>query len=224
MEQPPTESAQSRLLRLGGAALTDAELLSLVTRLPGGVAAAGRLLSSSGGLRLLVTNLPRNRSHLPRFGEGRAALLLAAMELSRRVMSKTTIKPVITTPTEAYEYLAPALQVLRREVFHVLCLNTRNTLLLDARVAEGSVSSCPVDPREVFSTALAAGASAIIVAHNHPSGDPSPSAEDIALTNQLAEAGRILHIRLLDHIVVGDGIFVSFKDRGLLPASSHRKS
>jgi DNA repair protein RadC len=220
-DESPIESARSRLLRVGGAALTDPELLALLTRPAGGATAAARLLASCGGLKTLVTNLPRNQSRFPGFGEGRIALLLAAMELSRRVMSSTTDRPTLSTPKQVYEYLAPSLQALRREVFHVLCLNNRNTLLLDARIAEGSVSSCPVDPREVFSTALSSGASSIIVAHNHPSGSLDPSSDDITLTNQLAEAGRFLHIRLLDHIIVSDGGFTSFSERGLLPPA-HR--
>lgn len=113
-------------------------------------------------------------------------------------------------------YLRPQLAVLRREVFHVLCFNSRNVLLRDARVAEGTMNLCPVDPREVFAAALAARATAIVIAHNHPSGDPQPSTQDIALTRQLADGARILGLRLLDHLVVGETGFVSMLEQGLL--------
>ncbi len=128
-------------------------------------------------------------------------------------------RPRLRTPAEIYQHLAPALRSLRREVFHVLSLNGRNVLLNDARVAEGSMNACPVDPREVFCAALAARATAIVLAHNHPSGDPEPSEMDIALTEQIAEGGRILGIRVLDHLIVGDGAYVSLLERGRL---SHR--
>jgi DNA repair protein RadC len=102
----------------------------------------------------------------------------------------------------------------------VLCFNPRNVLLHDARVAEGTMNACPVDPREVFATALIARASAIVLAHNHPSGDPEPSAQDVALTAQLSESGRLLGIKVLDHVVVGDGAYASLLERGQLVAGA----
>ncbi len=101
-------------------------------------------------------------------------------------------------------------------MFHVLCVNSANTLLRDVRVAEGSANMCPVDPRDIFAPALACRAVGIIVAHNHPSGDPTPSQQDIHLTRHLARGAELLGLRLLDHVVVGDG-YVSFLERGLLP-------
>src|SRR5262249_14645730 len=102
---------------------------------------------------------------------------------------------------------------LRREVFHVLCFNSRNVLLSDVRVAEGTLDHCLVDPREVFSAALWARATAIVLAHNHPSGDPEPSGLDLELTAQLVEGGRILGIKVLDHIVVGDSNYTSLFEK-----------
>jgi DNA repair protein RadC len=109
-------------------------------------------------------------------------------------------------------------------VFHVLCFNARNVLLLDARVAEGTINACLVDPREVFAAAITARATAIVLAHNHPSGDPEPSAQDLSLTRQLFEAGRLLGIKVLDHVVVGDGTYASLMERGELPGSGGRES
>jgi DNA repair protein RadC len=99
---------------------------------------------------------------------------------------------------------------------HVLCLNSRNVLLRQVRVAEGSVDQCHVDPREALAPAIACRATGIVLVHNHPSGDPEPSVNDVALTRQLREAGRLLCIRLLDHLVIGDRGYVSMLSRGLL--------
>jgi DNA repair protein RadC len=107
---------------------------------------------------------------------------------------------------------------LKREQFHVLAFNCRNVLVHEATVAHGTVSACPVDPREVFGPAITHRASAVVLAHNHPSGDPEPSAEDLALTRQLVEAGRLLHVRVLDHLIIGDGRYVSLLARGQLAA------
>ena len=148
----------------------------------------------------------------------RAAQVLAALELGRRVQRAVETRPKLRTPLEIYRYLTPSLAALRREVFHVLAFNTRNVLLHDARVAEGTANSCPVDPRDVFRTAMTAKATGIVLAHNHPSGDPEPSAADVALTRQLVNGGRLLGIRVMDHLVVGDGAFVSMMARGQLPA------
>jgi DNA repair protein RadC len=105
------------------------------------------------------------------------------------------------------------LALLGREVFHVLYFNARNALVQEARVAEGSVDCCTVDPREVFGPAVAVRATAIILAHNHPSGDAEPSAQDLSLTEQLCAGGRILGIQVLDHLIIGDSNYLSMRER-----------
>ncbi|MFP2911356.1 RadC family protein, partial [Pyxidicoccus sp. 3LFB2] len=147
----------------------------------------------------------------------RAAQVLAALELGRRAQRAVERRPKLRTPKEIHGYLAPKLATLRREVFHVLCFNARNVLVHDARVAEGTMNACPVDPREVFAAALTSRATAIVLAHNHPSGDPEPSVQDLALTRHLVAASQLLNIKVLDHVVVGDGAYVSMLERGLLP-------
>jgi DNA repair protein RadC len=214
------QAPRERLYRLGAQALSDPELLSVL--LASG-ARRGRppdalLPEGGGGLRALLQLEPHELCARPGLGRIRAAQLLAALELGRRAQRAPERRPRLRTPQEIYAYLAPTLSALRREVFHVLCFNPRNVLLHDARVAEGTMNACPVDPREVFTTALTARASAIVLAHNHPSGDPEPSAQDVALTAQLAEAGRLLGIKVLDHVVVGDGSFSSLLERGQLLA------
>ncbi|WP_257454230.1 RadC family protein [Archangium lipolyticum] len=210
------ESPRERLFRLGAAALTDPELLSVLlgsgsrTR-----ALAEALLATSGGLKALVQRDPRELC--TRMGPARTAQMMAALELGRRAQRVTERRPRLRTPKEIHAYLAPHLSALRREVFHVLCFNARNVLLLDARVAEGTINACPVDPREVFAAAISSRATAIVLAHNHPSGDPEPSGQDLGLTAQLIEAGRVLGIKVLDHVVVGDGTYTSMLERGELP-------
>lgn len=212
------DEARERLFRLGASALTDSELLWLTLGAgPRARESSEALLESSGGLKALYQKDPLELCELPGLGPVRVAQLLAALELGRRAQRSTERRPRLRNPREIYGYLAPTLSVLRREVFHVLCFNARNTLLHDARVAEGTMNTCPVDPREVFAAALSSRASGIVLAHNHPSGDPEPSAQDMSLTVQLCDAGRLLGIKVLDHVVVGDGRYVSMAERGLVP-------
>jgi len=212
------QGSRERLLELGPAALADAELLAVLlgtgTRGQPARAIAESLLAVGPGLKELSQREARELASLTGMGPARAAQLVAALELGRRAQKAVERRPRLRTAAEVHRHIAPALSGLRREVFHVLSFNSRNVLLNDARVAEGSMNSCPVDPREVFGAAIAARATAIVLAHNHPSGDPEPSAVDFALTAQLAEGGRILGIRVLDHIVIGDGSFVSLSERG----------
>ncbi|MFL5344139.1 MAG: DNA repair protein RadC [Hyalangium sp.] len=218
------EEVRGRLFKLGASALTEPELLSVLLGL--GVRSPGlaeELLSRSGGLKALLLKDPLELSAQPGLGAVRAGQLLAALELGRRAQRATERRPRLRHPKELYAYLFPTLSALRREVFHVLCFNPRNVLLADVRVAEGTMNTCPVDPREVYAAALTTRASAIALAHNHPSGDPEPSAQDLQLTLQLVEAGRLLGIKVLDHLVVGDGTYVSLMERGFL-ANNEGKS
>lgn len=208
------EDSGGRLIRLGAQALTDRELLRLVCGdreepLP------QALLDE--GLRALAQHDPYDLAQRPGVGEARAAQLLAALELGRRLQGPCEKRPRLRTPHEIYRYLAPRLACLRKEVFHVLCFNARNVLLRDLRIAEGSASVCPVDPREVFQAALGSRASAIVLAHNHPSGEAEPSDADLALTRQLCAGAQLLGLNVLDHLVVGDGLYTSMLERNLLP-------
>ncbi|QDE89011.1 hypothetical protein BHS06_08590 [Myxococcus xanthus] len=221
------EESRERLFRLGAAALTDPELLCVVwssgPRAPGAWAVAGALLSEGGGLKGLVQQEPLALSLRPGVGPVRAAQALAALELGRRSQRAGERRPRLRTPKEIAAYLAPVLGALRREVFHVLCFNARNVLLHDARVAEGTMNTCPVDPREVFAAALTSRATSIVLAHNHPSGDPEPSVQDLGLTRHLVAGAQLLNIKVLDHVVMGDGGYVSMLERGLMPDEAREK-
>lgn len=210
-EPREAESARSRLSLLGASALADQELLQL-------------LWPQLRGRRREVLNVSlRALSQLDldglrdghRLRTPEAAALLAALELGRRAVVALERRPRLATPHDIYCHLLPRLGGQRCEEFHVLCLNARGVLVREACVARGSTSHCQVDPREVFAAAVAARASAIVLAHNHPSGDPEPSQLDVALTLQLRDAGKLLCIRVLDHLVVGDAGYVSIAQRGL---------
>ena len=206
--------ASERLLTAGASALSDAELLAVLWGQKDS-AQSGAALADAGGLKTLCTEDAWLMQRREKLGARRAAVIIAAVEIGRRIRRTHDDRPRLTSPSQIHRYLAPTIEALQREVFHVLCFNSRNVLLADLRVAEGSTSSCPVDPREVFRPAIVVRATAIVVAHNHPSGSAEPSREDVSLTTRLAEAGQALGISVLDHIVVGDGGYTSLREQGL---------
>ena len=147
----------------------------------------------------------------------KAATILAALELGKRVASAgQQAKIKIDSPQSGADILLPRLRYERHEKFLVVLLDSKNQVLRIEQISEGSVNSSVVHPREVFAPALLHHAAAILVAHNHPSGDPKPSCEDKELTQSLAETGKIMGIPLIDHLVIGDGIFFSFREQGYL--------
>lgn len=208
---------QARLLAVGAHACSDAELVALV--LEGGVARGGglalarELLAAAGGLARL--GCP-GRDATPLAGRGaarRTAVLRAALELGRRA-GATPLRPSepVRDAAAVYAHVCGRLPQLDREVFLALLLDGRNRLQAEVRVSEGTLTSALVHPREVFAPAVRAGAAAIILVHNHPSGDPTPSAEDAALTERMRQVGEVVGIRVLDHVVVGQGRYVSLAE------------
>jgi len=182
--------------------MTNQELLSLL-----GVGPGAPTLFELGRLDA--------RRLVEKVGTEAANAVRAAIELGRRALRARDMRPRLKTARDAYLYLEPALAARRRERFHVLCLSPRRILLADVLVAEGTEDGCLVDPREVFGAALAARASGVVLAHNHPSGDVRPSEDDIALTERAVEAGQVLGIPVVDHLVVGAGRYLSMAERGL---------
>ena len=146
----------------------------------------------------------------------KACQIIACMELGRRIFweDKSRI-PTIRTPEEVYKYLEE-MKKLTKEQFRGLYLNTRNKLIHDEVISLGSLNLSVVHPREVFRPAIEYGAAAIILAHNHPSGEPEPSAEDIKVTKQILEVGKIMEIEVLDHLIIGNDSFVSLKEKGII--------
>ena len=149
--------------------------------------------------------------------KGEAQRLIAAIEIGKRIAaSDTEVRNHITSPGDAAKFLMPRLRHGTHEEFLTILLNTKNRVIKTERIAEGSLTSAVVHPREVFASAIINHAAAILVSHNHPSGDPYPSSEDRHLTTSLEEAGKTLGIPLMDHIVIGDGRYYSFREHGEL--------
>lgn len=198
--------SHTRLMHHGARALSDAELIRLV---------AGRSVALS--LRALLGEDPQNLLEYRGLSPKAATRLVAALELGRRALvAQLDDRPTMRSPVELADFARRHLLTAQKEEVHVLCLNARNVLVHHARVAEGCVDQCAVDPREVFAPAVAMRASAVVLVHNHPAGDPEPSVSDVSLTRRLAEAGRVLGIRLLDHLVIGHSKHVSLSERGLI--------
>lgn len=217
---PPRALPPETLARFdteGPGSLCDAELLALGLGLS--LDAAASVLSQLGGLFAVTRASPED---LGAALGGRAAPLrrvVAARELGLRMQAAPDLRPKLQTPAEVAAYLQPRMGHLPHEVFHVLCFNSRNVLIRDVRVAKGTASSCAVAPRAIFAPAFtASGTVAIILAHNHPSGDASPSHQDIALTRHLCAAASLVDVKILDHVIVASGAYVSLVERGVMPA------
>ena len=213
---------RERLWSLGAAALTTAELLAILIGTGRGGAdvleVAGQLLGVSGGsLRRLAQRPAAELLRAPGIGPTKAARLLAAFELGGRVAREA--RPVlvrIREPEDVVRLFRNSLRDLQVEEFHLLALDSQSQVLRGVLVTRGLLNSSLVHPREVFRAAIAEAAAGIIVVHNHPSGDPTPSAEDKAVTRQLLAAGRLLDVPLYDHVIIAGDRFVSFANAGLL--------
>jgi DNA repair protein RadC len=168
-------------------------------------------------LRQLASKTMSELAITPGIGAATAARLMAALEIGRRLQHERRARqPMLATPRAVWRHLALELRDRERERFVALCLNTRNELISEVIVSVGSLSASIVHPREVFKPAMACSAASLVIAHNHPSGDPSPSREDREVTRVLAEAGQLLDIPLHDHVIVGADSYFSFKDSGLI--------
>ncbi|MGH7753786.1 MAG: RadC family protein [Gemmatimonadales bacterium] len=219
---PSDARPRERLRTAGPAALGTTELLAVLlgtgTRGRGVVPMAESLLSTFGSLQELSRAPVEEIDQVAGLGPAKAAALLAAFELGRRAQGAAGgDRTAIHSPAEAAALLAPGMATLDREHFRAILLNTKHEVLAVVEVAVGSLDSAPIHPREVFKEAVRRSAAAVILAHNHPSGDPEPSGDDIAITDRLRAAGQIVGIDVLDHLIIGHGRSVSLRERGLLP-------
>lgn len=211
---------RERLAESGAGALNNAELLAILLRtgLPGenAVQIGHRLLKVFGGLTGLHRVSFNELCNQKGVGLAKASQIKAAIELGRRLpREEADEKPVIKSPADAASLVQYDMLGLPQENLWVLLLDTRNRVLKIEKLYQGSLNSSTVRIGELFKAALTNNAASIILVHNHPSGDPTPSPEDVALTRAAREAGRLLDVEVLDHIVIGHNKFVSLKDRGL---------
>jgi len=218
-EMAPDERPRERLRLRGAAALSNAELLAILlnTGLPGEpvTAVAERLLRDHGGLpglmRLDVVELARIRG----VGEAKAAKLRAALELAVRLAVQGPERPQITSPDDVVNLVGIEMAALEQEQFRAVLLDTKHRVMAIRTVYQGTANQAQVRVAEVFREAIRLGAIAIVAVHNHPSGDPTPSVADVALTAELARAGELLGVDVLDHLVIGQGRHASLRRLGL---------
>ena len=219
LDLPRDERPRERLARLGAPALSSRELVSLLlgTGVPGGSALdlADELLGS--GVHTLASRSLHELERARGLGRAKASRLLAGLELGARIASDPGGDvPVLDSPAATARYLLPRYSARPVETFGLLALDVRHRLRREVVVSVGCLTASLVHPREVFQEAVVSRAAALVLFHNHPSGDPEPSAEDLALTRRLAQAGTLMGIEVLDHVVLGRGRYVSLKERGVL--------
>lgn len=208
-DTPEHERPRERLLAIGPGALRDVELLAILLRtgtrsLPVLALAESLLRSHDHALARLAAAPVSDLCRLPGLGPDKAATLKAAFELARRLALEAHREPpLLDTPDRVAEFLRPELRGLEVETFHLLLVNSRRRLVASERISQGTLDTLLVHPREVFRRAIAANAAAVILAHNHPSGDPTPSEADIRATRDLIRAGQVLKIEVLDHVILG---------------------
>lgn len=223
-EWPDTDRPRERLETLAAGALPVRELLALIL----GSGSSGRsaidlgtdiLARYGGSLRRLGAAEPAELRTIPGIGPAGAAKITAALELGRRLATEPASRgDRIRGPGDVFRRLGPVLRDRKQEEFWVLYLDSQNRVLSERRITIGLLNSSLVHPREVFAPAISRAAASLILAHNHPSGDPDPSPEDLDVTVQMVESGRLLGIPVRDHIVLGDTTFVSLLERGLMVA------
>lgn len=221
-EMPVSKRPYEKCIQYGTASLSDAELLAVIIRTGGrgerATELACRILNNVPGGKLggLFQMSSRQLEEIKGIGRVKAVQLLCLTEITKRMMSQAVVETqlVCTEPGKVAAYFMPKMKFLEYEQVRLLILNGRNALVEDIVISNGSFNSAMASPREIFYNALKHRAVSIIILHNHPSGDPAPSREDVVLTKRLADTGGIAGIPLLDHIIIGDNRYVSMKESG----------
>ena len=236
---PEDERPRERLHKYGAENLRDADLLAIILKdgFQGTTAVQlGEqiLMAFEGDLKRIAINNPKQFEKIKGIGKAKAAQIVAAFELGKRLARFHADRDKITSPSDVADLMMSKMRYLQKEIVCVLCLDTKGGVttkgvagdlgddltwgkkLSEATVFEGTLNASVFHPREIFRFAIEESANSIVLVHNHPSGDPQPSQEDIRATKQLIEAGNHIGIKVLDHIVIGDGIFVSLKEEGFI--------
>lgn len=212
------ERPRERLIKNGASALSDSELLAIIlrtgSRQENVINMCQRIIREYNLKQLSQANLTQ-LIKIHGIKESKAAQIISCFELARRLESfNEGEKPKINSPEDVYRRIYPMMREQKKEMFIELCLDTKNQIIKEGTISIGSLNANIVHPREVFKMALTESAAHIIVAHNHPSGDPTPSREDIEITKKLVETGNIMGITVLDHVIIGDGRHFSMKEAG----------
>ena len=217
-EYPPQDQPHARMHRHGANTLTDTELLAMVIRRGttgcNAIDVARDLLQRFGGLHSLGGRQIAELCKVPGIGPVKAGQIMVMVEMSKRLDPIDRIS--FLSSADVAKHYMPQFHHTQQEVFTVLILDARNRLIREHRASEGSLTASIVHPREVFKLAIIESAASVIFLHNHPSGDPTPSQDDIKITKQLVDAGKIIDIRVLDHIILGYHKFTSLSGKGLI--------
>jgi len=220
-DYPVNERPRERLIGHGPESLTNQELIAIILRTgtkdESVLQLSQKLIQHFDGLRMLKHASLEELTSLKGIGKAKAIQLLASLELGRRIATLQEVERyVIRSPEDGANYVMEEMRFLSQEHFVCIYLNTKNQVLFRKTIFIGSLNSSIVHPREVFKEALKRSAASIICVHNHPSGDPTPSREDIDVTKRLVECGKMMGIELLDHIIIGEKRYVSLKEKGYM--------
>lgn len=220
-ELPEDERPRERLLKYGPEILSNAELLAIIlrvgTREYSAIGLAEHMLGKFGGMKGIATADIEGLSSIKGLGMAKATQIKAMVELGKRLSATVShSRTSIHSPQDIADLLMPELRDLAQEHFKGIFLNTKNEVLKIRTITVGCLDSSLITPRELFREAISCNSASVIVAHNHPSGDPTPSREDVEVSKRLIESGKIIGIEVLDHLVIGDGKWISLKERGLI--------
>ena len=221
MDLPQNERPREKLLRYGAETLSNNELLAIILRTGSKheniISLCGRIISECGGLNGLLSSTAEDFMNLKGVGNAKATQLLALTEISKRFRNfKSGEEYKITSPKDVAEYLMEEMRYLKKEYLKLIMLNTKNVIISIKDISIGNLNTSIVHPREVFYEAIKKCSASVVICHNHPSGDPTPSKEDINITIRLKECGKLLGIEVLDHIIIGNGTYMSLKEKGML--------
>lgn len=218
---PQEERPRERMKLYGAENLSNTDLVAILLRTgikgQSVISVAETILQKAGSLKALLEMDIEELSAIKGVGEAKAIQIKAGLELGRRLSRLNLLdRPKISSPQDVANLMMDGMRYLHQEHFVTLYLNTKNQVIGQETIFVGTLNSSLVHPREVFREGIRKSAASIILLHNHPSGDPSPSKEDLDVTQRLVESGRLLGIEVLDHVVIGDGIFVSLKEKGYM--------
>ncbi|HKL13158.1 MAG TPA: DNA repair protein RadC [Halanaerobiales bacterium] len=217
---PLDKRPREKMIKYGSNSLTTEELVALIIRTGSkketAIDLANNLLNQTNGLKGIIDFTPEEFMKYRGIGKAKGTQLCAVIELSKRISScKFQGKVVLNSPKDAASFLMPMMRYLRQEHLYAVLLDVKNKVIAKTLISKGGLSSSTVHPREVFKKAIKKSCASIIIAHNHPSGDPTPSDNDIEVTNRLFSAGEVLGIEVMDHIIIGDDKYISLKAKKL---------